>query len=445
MPTDAEKAAEAAAQLDKMAAAAAAAVMAKMKGDAEAMSPALLSMMDAQMSTFSGEEGEDAVAHYLKFEDHMKELIEAAGPRSNMADDVVKIRKFKKTLSGKARKWFDRIITPATIAALKKTFLDKYSKDPTRTEDLMTMSQNKMKPNETVQQFGERISESMARLECCNEMIKDFFLLGLPHETAMWVRTKDPETFELAFEAAKEYTKLGNLPTVNPGAGLSVQFNVQEQDTLEQLVKEVRDLRAMNVQNVQNTLRSRPQSPYPNKGNLRARSFSPQRVRIEDYSQSASGRRSDYKADERRQSPERRGWSQENRGRSPYRQGWSPNRQQGRGWSPNRGGNYQREGNFQGQRGRSPQRWNNNNQNWGNRPQSPYRAQQRGRSPYRGGMSPSRPLSGPSPPQGQCWNCGRTGHYYRNCTVGRQEPTFQRKTERQAMRAFLNNIGEENQ
>ena len=192
--------------VNAIAAAAAAALLANMPPPpppAPDMRPALMSLMDGNIPTFSGAKGEDATAHLLKFDDHLNDLMILAAPNAAINFARAQVEKFKRTLTGKARKWFDHIPLPNNIPQLRIAFMDKYGKDPTRTEDLMSMSQGQMRSGETVEAFGERISEAMVRLQCAPEMIRDFFLMGLPVDMAMWIRNKDIPTYERAMHFAK--------------------------------------------------------------------------------------------------------------------------------------------------------------------------------------------------------------------------------------------------
>ena len=473
-----------AADMAEMAQAAAAAVAVALAQQPPAqaphdMTPAILSLLDGSVLPFAGNKGEDAPAHFLKFEDHIRELIDLT-PVADHPDAPIhvvanQIQRFKKTLIGKARKWFDRIAVPATLVALRDAFFAKYSRDPTRTEDLMIMSQ-KMKPDDTVAEFGERLSESMARLECPNNMIRDFFLLAMPHEMAMWVRNREPATFEAAFTAAKEWQKLEKIPKSGIASGLGVQFRAQEEDTMQELLDEMKELKAMNILNLK---KSRPPSPHPDPPQYRdrARSMSPNqgRVRFEQERDQANQpqyqnrqnwypNRQNWSSNNRNWSPNGRDWSSNNQNwpqdrqywqsnrqnQSPNRQNWSQNN-----WSPNRQNqspNRQNRGNWQSpNRGRSPDRrdWNPNNQGRWQPPNNQRWSSgtntgppNHGRSPERG-RSPTGQQNNSQSKQG-CWNCGKEGHFFRNCPKSKSEFSFRQKSEQLAMKAFLKDVEGEN-
>ena len=496
--------------VNAVAAAAAAALLANMQpppAPAHDMRPALLSLMDGNIPQFSGSKGEDARAHLLKFEDHILDLIALAGPNAEIHGPRAQVDKFKRTLTGKARKWFDHIHVPYDTHELREVFMDKYGREPTRTEDLMSMSQGTMRPNETVEAFGERISESMTRLHCAPEMIRDFFLMGLPVEMAMWVRNKEIPTFERALHYAKEWNKYKGASTAqNVDRGVHFAHD-KGTDVMIDLISELKDLSLMAIKNTKN---ERSPTPHP-----RAQQDQP----IENYDTNPPQNRQPYREDyypqreqypsrqgndpgyqegpqERRgRSPNRQNWPQNRQGRSPYRQNWPQNRQ-GRSpyrqnWPQNRQGRspYRQEW-PQNRQGRSPYRQNwtpyvQGQANWYEEyPNGPYDDQpreypsqprqdrsgsrQRSETPDKQGSRPpsrersqGRPPSRerslgrpPNPPQGAtgprqftrgCWNCGEEDHFYRNCPKPKGNSTFQQRSERTAMRAFLTDLdGTEN-
>ena len=499
---------------------AAAAAAAALAGDLDRqdMGPAILSLLDSGLPYFAGTKGEDAVAHFLKFEDYLRDVLDATPDEAPIHQPPGQIQKFKKSLTGKARKWFGGIVLPNTLVEMRTAFHNKYSRDPTRTEDLMIMTQAKMMPNETVEEFGERISESMARLTCANDMIRDFFLMGLPHEMSMWIRNRQPETFENAFAAAKEYSKLNKVAAPTMNTGMNVQFNVQEDNKVEELLQEVRELKYLAIQkeiqkekekpayrnfrdnndkektNAPNkSVRFEEENPYPPRNDRRG--FSPDR---RGFIQSTPNRRgfspdrrefTPFPSNRRGFSPDRRGYSPDRRWNSDNRPPWSQNRppwsQNGQARSPTRNGYDNRwngndgrwNGNdsrwngydTQGQiwpdqernwenRGRNwnqpPREWNNDFQNRGPRgPMAPSPRdwapeRNRGRSPERreqsSPKSPDTPKNGERPAPGTCWNCNKTGHFYRNCPTGKQDSTYQQKSQQSAMRAFIKDVDEIN-
>ena len=120
------------------------------------MTPAILNLMDGNVPSFSGEKGEDAPAHYLKFYDHLRDLILLSVAEAEIRMPATKIAKFKKTLVGKARKWFVRITLPTTMAGLRTVFLEKYSKDPSRTEDYVTSKNEARQKSRSIWRKVER-------------------------------------------------------------------------------------------------------------------------------------------------------------------------------------------------------------------------------------------------------------------------------------------------
>ena len=252
--------------VNAIAAAAAAALLANMPPPpppAQDMRPALLSLLDGKLPVFSGSKGEDATAHLLKFEDHITDLLLLAAPNAAINGQRAQVEKFKRTLTGKARKWFDHIPLPANIPQLRLAFMDKYGKDPTRTEDLMSMSQGQMRPGEAVEAFGERISEAMVRLECAPEMVRDFFLMGLPVDMAMWIRNKpDIQTYARAMHYAKEWIKYKASQTPTQSSDRGVHFKTEKvSDDMYDLLSEIKGLHLMTIKNTKN---ERPPTPYPN-------------------------------------------------------------------------------------------------------------------------------------------------------------------------------------
>ena len=352
---------------------------------------ALAGVLDNNSSTFSGKFEEDATSHFLNFQDNITDL-QAIAPEDAPIHTVrAQVNKFKKTLRGKPRLWMEGKNFD-TIEELRKAFIGKYGKEPSRSEDMRQLTRAHIGVKESLNEYADRLSEAARRLEFQEEFLVDLFVAGLPSEQQLYVRGKGPRSMERALKDAKEYRDIQKASTISPSA--NVQFAVQEEKTSGQLSQVIDELKALVIEG------RKVDHPPADRGILRK---SPERsgrsparnVRFQQRAWTPNRERS------RSPGPYKRDSNAQRRGFSPY---------EGRGRSPSPGRN-----NYQ--RGRSPQRF----------PRAP---------PNSRGNTPTRGTSQNTSQQKVCWACGKMGHFYRNCGENHTR-THSQIAEREAMKAFL--------
>ena len=349
----------------------------------------LASVLDTNSPTFSGKPEEDASSHFLNFQDQITDLQAIAPADAPIHQLPAQLNKFKKTLRGKPRIWMEgKAFT--TIANLRTAFIAKYGKEPSRSEDMRQLTRAQIGPNETLNQYADRLSEAAARLDFQDDFVVDLFIAGLPVDHQLYVKGKGPRTMENALKFSKEYR---DIQKSSGGASTSnINFNIKE-DKTPALGDMMVELKALIIES-----NSRDNNPNGSRGILRK---SPERSR---HSPSRNVR-----------FQQRPGWSPQ-RGRSPSPAPYSRDRGSNRGYSSYRGRSPSPGRDKFYQRGRSPQRYQRT-------PPS-----SRGSTPTRYGNTSANGKT--------CWSCGKQGHFYRNC-VQPNHRSHNQIAEREAMRAFL--------
>lgn len=350
---------------------------------------------------FYGKEKEDATAHFYNFQDYIAEQVRVAAAGDAIRNAPAQIGIFKLTLRGAARRWIEPLEF-ATVNALRTAFLARFSSDNTREQDIECLADVKLRPDETVNAFTDRLTQAAARLQFGNDFTKDWFIGGLPTQMRLFVKSNNPADLSNAVKFAREYERVakGNADSA------AVQLAIQNQNDL------VEQLSMLVLQG--NSGRNRSDSPYPGKkGNKLFRI----NEKVEYSDTSRSGR------------PFR------DRSRSPFRDRSRFDRsRRGLSRSPSAGRLDRDRSPFRYRGDRSPARYGRDSyDSRRNRSTSRGRSQSRERYNTRGRFPQADRNSK------ECWLCGRTGHFYRQCREGRVT-SMQGKAQLQAMKRFVNDV-----
>ena len=407
--------------------------------------PLKMAMVQAiSPSLYYGKEGEDATAHYYSYLDWLAEVARTAQDAAAQTE-AIKIAMFKLTLRGEARKWIEHL-NFTTTANLKIAFKDRFSKEPTREQDIESIAKNKLQPNETVGKYAERITQTSARLQFTEEFTRDWFQSGLPIQMQLYVKGSAPETLKDAVKRAKEYERLCKTKTESVTS--NVQFSLQDDESVTVLDQ----LRLLVLQGKE---KARSDSPHPNRVNSFTNNNNSDKQQYQRYDNNRQTDRYDS----------RNGSRDRNYPRQQRNFSYDRNRSQ-RSYSSDRQSNYngQRQGQNSNFRGRSRERTPDRGRNVGfdnsqyNRGNSlPRREYDRNRSPSRErGRQQEKSYKKPDRFQSQspkreatkstgektiltCWICGKTGHFYKKCQQERALP-FQCKMQMEGMKKFLTNV-----
>lgn len=351
---------------------------------------------------FYGRDKEDATAHFYNYQDYVAEQVRVAPAGDAVRNAPAQIVIFKLTLRGAARRWIEPLQF-ASVDALKTAFLARFSSDNTREQDIESLADVKLRPDESVNDFTDRLTQAAARLQFADAFTKDWFIGGLPINMRLFVKSNNPTDLVNAVKYAREFERVSRGSAESAAVQLSVQ-NQNQNDLIEQLSLLV-------LQG--NSGRTRSDSPYPGKRGNKL-------FRINEHVQYSDGARNDRPFKDRSRSPFR---GDSRSGRSPNRFGRSPSpRRFDRGRSPGR---------FRGDR--SPSRpWRDSRDSRSNRSVS------RGRSSSRERYGDRRRYPSERSSR-ECWLCGKVGHFYRQCRESRVT-SMQGKAQLQAMKRFVSDV-----
>ena len=146
---------------------------------------------------FDGVGRNSAKIHWLLFEDYLTET---------EVDDALKIAKFRITLSGDPREWYeDNKASFTSIAILKTLFLNEYSPEESRAEYLRQLQTIKMGDKENLLDYKKRVFRTAvkAKLKDDADLITTQFVAGLPDSIRNHVRSRRDESLDDAYKTAQ--------------------------------------------------------------------------------------------------------------------------------------------------------------------------------------------------------------------------------------------------
>lgn len=179
---------------------------------------------------YNGENIDEAPAHILSFTDYAE---------LHTLNDAQKIQKFKITLSGAARLWYEGKAF-ADFDDLKDQFLAYFSAAHTRESAVAAFRSCSLKLSETAEQYRQRVERFADRLGYNAEMVKDQFLAGLPSEVRTGVTMARPQNVNDCVRLTQQFIDL-NRPK-------EVTFaSVQQEKEIDTLRGEIQKLHLMQT------------------------------------------------------------------------------------------------------------------------------------------------------------------------------------------------------
>ncbi len=157
------------------------------------------------------------LSHWLQFQDYCTEQNIAAA-------DIV--NKFKITLAGDARLWFDnkQFIKEED---LKRWFIKHFSGVHSREGTVAAFHGCKYIPGETMEAYLTRLSGFAERLGYNNDLIADQFREGLPYDLQVQVTMQRCNTLEELTKTAQKYAALTACKPIKEVTVLHNDFQAQ--------------------------------------------------------------------------------------------------------------------------------------------------------------------------------------------------------------------------
>ena len=115
------------------------------------------------LPTFYGRDNEDCHSHWLKFQDYIEET---------NVDENGKVDKFKITLHGDSRMWYEeKKASFITLALLKTAFLANYSLELSQSEWIAQFRALKLKAGESMPAYRKRVKLVAQKAKITNNMM----------------------------------------------------------------------------------------------------------------------------------------------------------------------------------------------------------------------------------------------------------------------------------
>ena len=206
--------------------------------------PPQLRVTDYLPKRFSGEGTQSPLAHWLQFADYLQ-IHAVPAPQQ--------VNRFKLTLSGDARLWFEGKAFN-DLNALKNSFIEHFSGYHSREGSLAAFRSIKWKHGEAMETYLGRLRPLAERLGYDNDQIRDQFIEGLPHDVKVSVVMARCGDLNTLVETAQKYIDL--IKSHPKEVSFSHTEEISYKDELEELINEFRAFRGAN-----NNRRSRERAP----------------------------------------------------------------------------------------------------------------------------------------------------------------------------------------
>ena len=149
---------------------------------------------------FTGENNASPLAHWLQYQDYCgaNELVQAEW-----------VTRFRITLSGQARLWIEGKQF-ADVNDLKRRFIEHHSGVHSREASVTAFRAISYRQGESMETYLGRLKPFSERLGYQEELLRDQFLSGLPHDVKVAVSMSAANTTAGMVEAAQRFVDLQN-------------------------------------------------------------------------------------------------------------------------------------------------------------------------------------------------------------------------------------------
>lgn len=346
---------------------------------------------DSYLHTFSALPSEDAKAHMYGFIDFITPFVEVAPQNSKIRGYDWQVAKFKQTLKGDARSWLVNS-TFYTLSDLKEAFLERFHKVKTTVDDITTLSRM-MNETENVESFAHRLLKAAKRTGMLPEKQADLLISLLTPTLRSYALTQDHSSIDNIVQSCKKFARYNpttsktNSTAQNHNSVFSISTdNPSEPSKVDNILEGVCDILA-KFESKDSRGRSRKDSPHPTKGYKKPHNNSESHQGNRYHSKDSHGKHVSFS----------------NSGKSSRHSSQSRNssRQSSRASSAH----------SSRASSRSSSRHDSRDSKSRHRPKKDYGKEQ------------------------SCYNCGKPGHFWRNCLKPRQH-SLRKEAEFKALMAY---------
>ena len=216
-----------------------------------------LRLSDFLPSKFNGDKNQNPRSHFLSYNDYLQ--------IHNIRDGDMQIARFKHTLSGPARVWFENKDFD-DLDDLKNRFTRYFSGVHSREANARQFRTLVYKTGENVEEYLTRIRTSANQLGYDDNLIRDQFVAGLPHTVQIQLSMSGRNDLQELVDMAQRYmdltTNVGKV-TFNDNPNNPYAFQSEQVSTqMEKLTEQMASLARVTAERFENVERGRMRSRY---------------------------------------------------------------------------------------------------------------------------------------------------------------------------------------